>query len=151
SDMGCVEPFYSLKAGIPCAAASPFELDSIADPGPVVTPLESGEAADSTAAPQPNGGIIFYLPGDWFVMEFAGGTVPADGTVWTLRQYIGAISGGRNFSGTIDYGPYTFNPSSVRTLSAVGVELAATYSVTNGASATTNRNLSQVHTVPDPY
>ncbi len=151
TDMGCVEPYYSLGAGIACGAASPFELDSIADPGPVVTPLASGEAAYRTAAPQPNDGIVFYLSGDWFTMEFVGGTVPAAGTVWTLRQYIGAINGGRNFSGSIDYGPYTFNPSAVRTMSAVGVELAATYSVTNGALTTTKANLSQVHTVPDPY
>jgi hypothetical protein len=84
-------------------------------------------------------------------MELAGGTVPAAGTVWSLRQYIGAISGGRNFSGSIDHGPYAFYSAPIRTMSAVGVELAATYSVTNGTAATNNRDLSGVHTVPDPY
>jgi hypothetical protein len=71
-----------------------------------------------------------------------------------MRDYIGAISGGGTGCATCgagDYGDYSFTPQSRQPLTASGVQLRVSYSVTNQLEATTNRDLSNVHTVPDPY
>jgi hypothetical protein len=85
-----------------------------------------------------------------FTFELTGGAVPAAGSVWALRQYVGAITGGQGAAG--DLGPYAFShPEEFLPLTAVGAELRASYSVTNQVAATTGNDLSRVHTVPDPY
>ena len=91
-----------------------------------------------------------YIAGDIFTFELAGGALPAAGTVWSLRQYVGAIKGGNGAAG--DLGPYSFsNPEGLRPMTAVGADLVATFNVTNQAVAATTDDLSRVHTVPDPY
>ena len=163
SDMGCVEPFRSYRAAAngnnicgaePGLTAPKYIFSRTAIPGPVVMPI-TAHANDvspyRTAPAQPNNGFLLYVAGDFMTFELAGGAVPASGTVWSLRQYIGAIAGGRNNTGSIDYGPYIFTPSTLRTMSAVGAELQVTYEVSNTLRLATNDDLSNVHTVPDPY
>jgi hypothetical protein len=76
--------------------------------------------------------------------------VPAAGTVWALRQYVGAIIGGQGAGG--DFGPYEYsNPEGVLPLTAVGAELRSSFAVTNVVATPTDDNLRSVHTVPDPY
>jgi hypothetical protein len=91
-----------------------------------------------------------YIAGDVFTFELAGGALPAAGTVWSLRQYVGAITGGNGAAGNL--GPYAYsNPDAVLPLTAVGVDLKSTITVTNQVVAATDNDISKVHTVPDPY
>jgi hypothetical protein len=91
-----------------------------------------------------------YLAGHIFTFELTGGALPASGTVWAMRSYIGAITGGNGDGG--DEGPFAYNhPEGVRTLAAPGVQLAVQFDVTNQLVSTTRADLTKVHTVPDPY
>src|SRR5262249_2954572 len=69
-------------------------------------------------------------------------------TVWTLRSYTGFVTGGNGAGGSI--GPYAFT-GATRPLTALGAELRIDYAVTNQLRASTQEDLSLVHTVPDPY
>jgi hypothetical protein len=155
TDFGCVEPlksYGSVQAVMgPCTAAAPYALSETAIPGPIAH--FSPTLADAKTFPAAAGlGFAMYLAGDLFMFELPpGGTVPAAGTVWAMRSYIGAISGG-NGDGGIE-GPYKFNCCGpiVRTYSAVGTSFTVNYSVTNQVLAATDSGLKRVHTVPDPY
>jgi hypothetical protein len=146
-DMGCVEPlrtFLAVQAIVPCAEATAYALSPAAVPGAIAY-LTSGPAV----VPAAGQGFIMYLPGHFFTFELpAGGTVPAAGTVWTMRSYTGAISGGRGDAG--DQGDYVFTPAE-RPFTAVGAENRLTFNVVNQVVAATDDDLSRVHTVPDPY
>jgi hypothetical protein len=119
-------------------------LSNTAVPGPI------GISADETAAtPRPNPGFGMYLSGHIFLFELApGSAVPADGTVWTMRSYIGFVNGGNGAAGAL--GPYSFTPV-VRNFSALGASLNLTYTATNAVAGATATDLRRVHTVPDPY
>jgi hypothetical protein len=58
------------------------------------------------------------------------------------------VSGGNGSAGSL--GPYRFTPAP-RTFSAIGATVTLTYSASNQLAATTDNDLSRVHTVPDPY
>ena len=150
TDMGCVPPLRTAQTTISCGAAGAlYKLKQTAVPGAIamVTPSLSGSR---TMPPRPNAGFIIYIAGEWFTIELQGGALPASGTVWSLRQYIGAISGGNGDGG--NYGPYSYsNPEDVLPMTAVGVDLQVSYDVVNQVVAPTDAGLAQVHTVPDPY
>jgi hypothetical protein len=143
-DMACVAPLSTsatIQGLIPCTDA--YSLSNTAVPGPtafLVTGLVTVPAA--------NPGFIMYLPGHWFTFELTGGALPAAGTVWTMRSYAGAIDGGQGAGG--DDGPYEFTPAE-RPFTAVGAENRLTFNVVNQVVASTDNDLSRVHTVPDPY
>jgi hypothetical protein len=93
-----------------------------------------------------------YVAGEIFTFELAGGALPAAGTVWTLRQVVGAITGGNGTGTAGNLGPYSYsNPEDVLPFTAVGATLVSGFSVTNTLAAATNSDLKHVHTVPDPY
>jgi hypothetical protein len=153
ADFSCVEPFRSFAAGgfICPDATAPYKLSNTVVPG--VVGFFSGGAYPPTATitPAANNGFALYISGDMFTFELAGGAPPASGTVWSLRQYVGAITGG-NGTGAGNLGPYAYsNPEGVRPLTAVGVELNTSIAVVNNVVATKETDLSRVHTVPDPY
>jgi len=152
TDFGCVYPIkgkYSVS--ITCSAPGPVNLKKTAVPGPVVF-FAGGSLANSRTAPvAANAGIGMYIAGHIFTFELAGGALPAQGTVWTMRSYNGAINGGHGV-GAGDQGDYSFsNPEGKRTLAAPGVQLAVQFDVTNQLVAATRADLTKVHTVPDPY
>ncbi|HEX6990236.1 MAG TPA: T9SS type A sorting domain-containing protein, partial [Gemmatimonadales bacterium] len=151
ADFQCVEPLFTFHTGpFACPAAAPYQLSQTATPGPVAF-FSGGQAADPTAATvAANAGIGFYISGDIFVMELEGGQVPAAGTVWSLRSYVGAISGGNGAAGP--GGDYAFrNPEGIRPLTSVGTRLESSFNVDNSVVAPTLVDLDRVHTVPDPY
>jgi hypothetical protein len=145
--MGCVEPwksFVAVQGIIPCAEATAYALSPTAVPGPTAFNTTGG-----VVVPAAGPGFIMYLPGHYFTISLpAGGTLPAAGTVWTMRSYVGAISGGRGDAG--DQGDYSFTAVE-RPFTAVGAENRLSFNVTNQVVATTDDDLSRVHTVPDPY
>ncbi|HYC32071.1 MAG TPA: hypothetical protein VEB59_07245, partial [Gemmatimonadales bacterium] len=147
-DFGCVEPFRTYAAGgFTCAAA--VALSNTAVPGPVGF-FSAGYPPAVPVVPAANAGFAMYLSGDMFTFELTGGALPAEGTVWSLRQYVGAIEGGQGAGG--DYGPYAYsNPEEVLPFTAVGAELRSAFTVNNVLAEATKSDLSSVHTVPDPY
>jgi hypothetical protein len=153
ADFACVEPFRTYAAGglICPSTTAPYRLSNTAVPGTVG--FFSGGAYPPAVPIVPGGsnGFALYISGDMFTFELAGGAVPAAGTVWALRQYVGAITGG-NGVGAGSLGPYAYsNPEGIRPLTAVGVELSTKITVVNNVVAATANDLTKVHTVPDPY
>jgi hypothetical protein len=155
TDIGCVEPLKSSLGGsrvrIPCdtlAAVPAYQLDSIATLGTIAFTSDSITYAKSTtlSPPAPQDGLLFYLPGHVFLMQMP--TLPAAGTIWSMRSYIGAISGGNGSEGNL--GPYAFTPA-LRPFTAVGTQAKVTLSAAVVVNPTTKDDLSGVHTVPDPY
>jgi hypothetical protein len=147
-DFTCVEPLRSLaavQAAYPCAAPA-FPLSRTASAGPIAIWDQAATAA-RTAPVRPGAGFALYLPGNISIVELSGGLPPA-GTVWTLRTYVGAISGGKGAAG--DRGPYRYTPQP-RPFTAVGAQLRVDYEVVNRIVSATPTDLSRVHTVPDPY
>jgi hypothetical protein len=147
-DFTCVEPlrsFAAVQGSYPCAAPA-YTLSRTATPGPIAI-WDQAAANAKTAGVRPGGGFALYLAGTVTIFELAA-ALPGPGTVWSLRTYVGAISGGRGAAG--NRGPYTFTPAP-RPLTAVGVELRLDYQVVNRVVAATKNDLRSVHTVPDPY
>ena len=158
TDMGCVEPLRSLGAAaqtpLTCGTAAlgdgpQYILDDVVVPGPIA--FFSPNSANSRTDPvRANAGFVLYIAGDIFTFELTGGAVPAAGTVWSLRQYIGAISGGNGAAG--NFGAYVYsNPEGVIPVTAVGIDLRASFDVVNQVNAPVDNDLNRVHTVPDPY
>ena len=69
--------------------------------------------------------------------------LPAAGTVWALRSYVGTITG--------TPGSLTFNSPTVRPFTAVGATSALEFGVSSVVAGATKNDLTRVHTVPDPY
>ena len=159
TDFGCVEPLRSRAASdghLGCGGAGTgngpvYSLVSTVAFGPLAYGNTVG--TDNTAPATTNQGFGIYLAGHIFLIEMnsATPTAPAAGTVWTMRSYTGAISGGGGSVGTGgNQGAYSFQavPSP---FTAVGASLTAAYSVTNALRQATESDLDAVHTVPDPY
>ncbi|HYN17296.1 MAG TPA: hypothetical protein VEY96_04320, partial [Actinomycetes bacterium] len=151
-DYGCVFPFNDPTRlpdqPLACTAGTVYTLSNTAVPGSIVI-AGGGPAIIAAAAARPNPGFSLYLAGHIFLFELApGGAVPAAGTVWTMRSYIGHINGGNGAGGAL--GPYSFT-GSPRTFTALGAKVNLTFNATNQLATATPNDLSRVHTVPDPY
>ena len=84
------------------------------------------------------------------MFELTGGALPAAGTVWTMRDYTGAIYGGKGPAA--DYGTLQVHPAIGPCPSTRRVLRSSSPStVSNEAIATSTEGLAKVHTVPDPY
>ncbi len=149
TDIGCFEPIKSLNpGGIRCTGASP-QLSETAVPGAIAYGSASSTAVDRTAPTAAGQGFVFYLKGQPFMFELAGG-VPAAGTVWTMRDYTGAISGGVQAAG--DGGPQSYSAVGMpRPFTAIGSSVKFAFELTNAVGPSTGATLANVHTVPDPY
>jgi hypothetical protein len=151
-DFGCVFPLNEPTARaiddfFGCGAGGGhYTLSNTAVPGAIAI---YGAGDGTTAVQNPNPGFAMYLSGHIYMFELApGASVPAAGTVWTNRSYIGAVFGGNGSAGS--EGPYTF-VSKPRTFNAVGAEATLDFTATNALAVATKNDLSHVHTVPDPY
>lgn len=143
TDIGCVAPFVTgdipePSVRIPCTGAA--ALSQTAQLGQVAF-FKTSLAAAATAPPAVDPGFLFYIAGDIFLMSMP--ALPAQGTVWSLRSYVGTITGAP--------GAYSFTPAAVRPFTAVGATAALEFGVNSVVAAATEGDLSQVHTVPDPY
>lgn len=81
-------------------------------------------------------------------MELEDNQLPAAGTVWTMRDYIGAVRGGHGAAG--DFGNYKYTPMD-RPFTAVGAEAVVSYDIPNEVSPSSQADMKKIHTVPDPY
>jgi len=152
TDFGCVEPFRSVGAaqnriacgGTTAAGDGPvYTLTRQASLGAIV--LFTTTPADAQTRASTAQGFALYMPGSMWM--FQTNTLP-QGTVWALRDYVGAITGGNGFGG--NDGPYRY-AASVRPFAAVGASLRLSFTAAIAVSNPTKRTIRQVHTVPDPY
>jgi hypothetical protein len=148
SDMYCVGPVPQYLAG-PSAANScgglaqiPAVLQNTAALSPMnfASSTYAGTATLAAGAATGNG-FIFYLAGQYFMMQMA--ALPTAGTVWNVRYYSGAITGSAA-GGDFAFAPATRPPAVPGLRAAVAYEGGA-YDTTTAVS------LNNVHTVPDPY
>ncbi len=152
TDFGCVEPFRTLPGGelvVPCGAPGTpgdgpvYLLDSIAVLGPIAQ-FDSAPAMARTST-FTGQGFAMYLAGNLFMFQTT--TLP-QGEVWSLRDYVGAITGGNGFGG--NDGPYAFYPVT-RPFAAVGASIHLGFTASTTIANARDRDLRGVHTVPDPY
>ena len=158
ADLGCVAPLHG-EAGIGtgvsyptpnghlgCPAATHYHFDNTASLGQIA--IGNTVVNDGLVTPRGNNGFGMYLAGHFFLFEMA--TLP-QGTVWTMRSYTGAISGGGGTVGAAgNLGPYQFS-AQPSPFTAVGASLKGIYTITNQVRLATKSDLARVHTVPDPY
>jgi hypothetical protein len=150
-DMCSVEPLHSFPsiadptAGlIGCGGAPAVALSNTAVPGPTGF-VQTGFGV----APATGPGFILSMPGHFFTFDLGpAGTLPAQGTVWSLRTYSGVIRGGHGDAG--NDGNYIFTPKT-SPFTAVGATIRLGYSSVNQIAAASEEDLRSVHTVPDPY
>ena len=154
NDLSCVEPWRSGAAGTGinglwptgCSSAAAYTFSDVAELNQVAI-YTGALTGGATSPPRPGPGFLMYIAGRISMIELTGATLPTQ-TVWTLRSYVGYVTGGNGAGGSL--GPYAFTPAT-RPLTALGAELRIDYTVTNQLRASTKEDLSLVHTVPDPY
>ncbi len=150
SDAGCVNPIKALNPGGIACSGTAATLSQTAVPGQIAygSTGSTGSAMQSSAVAAGQG-FVFYLKGHLFMFELAGG-VPDAGTVWTMRDYIGAISGGNGRAGNGGNYVYT-TQEQPRPFTAIGASVKFAFDVENQLVAADQEQLARVHTVPDPY
>ncbi|MGH7592787.1 MAG: hypothetical protein ACRELE_02905, partial [Gemmatimonadales bacterium] len=151
ADFACVPPLPTLGVGMACPTAR-YVLSNTAVPGAVGF-AAGPKAASQTAPTAANNGFGLYLKGRYFLIELTGGTVPAAGTVWTERDYVGNVFGGNGTvtgAGTTG-GTYAFVPALPLPFTAPGTAVQLQFNVTNQVQTADLAAVSKVHTVPDPY
>ncbi|HWA59484.1 MAG TPA: hypothetical protein VG692_19675, partial [Gemmatimonadales bacterium] len=146
TDFGCVQPFKASAAAqsrIACAAGTRYFMTRQAALGQIA--FFTGTRADAQTNTHTGTGFALHMPGGLFMFQMA--ALPVN-TVWSLRDYVGAIRGGKGFGG--NFGSYSFTPKT-RPFSAVGINVVVAFDVANNLLAPTFADLKRVHTVPDPY
>ncbi len=169
SDIGCVAPFkteaQTQSSSVAICGGAAVSFVQTAVPGPIVLNHsnangDTGPNSDLFAPVAANNGFGLYLHGRWFIIELAGGAVPAAGTQWTMRDYIGAIRGGTGTAGSFGnyiFTPQTFIPAGSQAeqalfqFTAVGAKVSYQFDVVNRVNPSTQETLARIHTVPDPY
>jgi len=153
TDFGCVEPMRSLpgpnvSSRIRCGATGGAD-------GPVYTMTRqatignivhfTGSPTDVRTSLDVGTGFAISMPGSMFMFQTA--TLP-QGVVWSMRDYVGAITGGNGFGGALgDYRYYEV----LRPFTAVGASLQLSFTTSRTVAQATKKSLDLVHTVPDPY
>jgi len=161
ADFACIAPLPSFSlAGKPNCTTT-FALANTAVPGAIGYISTSTALPGTFTTPQvnpANNGFGLYIKGRIFLFELTGGTLPAAGTQWTMRDYLGGIYGGNGTdpgcggaAATCLWGTYAFVPNTPLPFNAPGASVQYTYNVTNTKLAMSNDILAKVHTVPDPY
>jgi hypothetical protein len=144
SDMYCVVPapvFIGGANGCGGAAQGPVLMQNTAVLNPMSFTSSSFAGTRAlTATPATGSGFIFYLAGQYYLMQMA--ALPSS-TVWYARYYAGTVTG------SAAGGDFAFIPA-VRPPAVPGLTGRVQY---EGSSldTTTVVSLDRVHTVPDPY
>ena len=110
----------------------------------------SGTTA-ATAKTATGRGFGLYVNGERYIFQMTGGTLPGANTTWTLRTYSGILRAGTNASAlSNDPTGYSFRGDvEPRPPMVTGLKFTATSSTASGPQG--EADITQVHTVPDPY
>jgi hypothetical protein len=155
ADILGVEGTASIVAGFSAAFGCASQ-----DPGPGLRPLLTeqptiGPVSTSVAGQGPAGlpatgtGFGLYINGQQFIFQLTGGQPPPDGTKWTLRTYAGRVDAATGPE-TADPDGYTFRPA-IGSSAVPGIRIQFRVASPTTLAAVTDGDLSNVHTVPDPY
>lgn len=158
TDFGCVEPMRSSSAAggrIACGGTTAggdgpvYYMTRQASIDPIV--FFTITPSDVRTSTNTGTGFAMYIAGNTFL--FQTNTLPS-GTVWSLRDYVGAVTGGNGWGGNV--GPYAYFKQDALTniplpFSAVGASIAVDFDLINAVRAPKYADLKKVHTVPDPY
>ena len=149
SDMYCVEPAPAFIGTCGGAAQTEAVLQNTAVLNPINFATSSYAGTATLAAGAATGdGFIFYLAGQYFVMQTA--TLPA-ATTWYVRYYTGDVSGEAATATNPDTpAPFAYDPIAARPPSVPGLRFRVVYEA-SVYDSTTVVSLDRVHTVPDPY
>ncbi len=148
ADAACVNPLKTLGVGGMACSGNAVNLAQTATLGPIVLSSGGNSSTHLRTAAVTGQGFLFYLKGH--VFHFVMASLPEQGAVWTMRDYVGAISGGNGRAG--NGGNYVFTTQEQpRPFSAVGASVKFAFDVENELVATDQEQLARVHTVPDPY
>jgi hypothetical protein len=139
-----------------CQLSETSPVKSLLEGAPIIqlVSTQSGDNGNMAATVSATGqGFGLYVNGERYI--FQASSAPADGTVWTLRTYSGAITAGSGVDSE-DPGGYLYktvwdsgDATGLRPPMIPG--LSAHFHVAAPTSATGPTDLSEVHTVPDPY
>ncbi|MFW6088933.1 MAG: hypothetical protein ACODAB_04210, partial [Gemmatimonadota bacterium] len=152
-----------LVAGGDCdaAAGSSWDPDGTLEPvslseTPTIMPVSTqGLTQMGVAGLTATGeGFGLYVNGERYIFEVS--DVPSDGTVWTLRTYSGAVASEDDQSGAADPGGYTYTADETGNVAgeerpAIVAGLQMNWSVAEATNFDAPADLTEVHTVPDPY
>jgi hypothetical protein len=116
-------------------------------PTPTVGPVST--SFDVSVAGATGQGFGLYVNGERYIFQLTGGALPAAGTTWTLRTYTGTVSASSGAAGTTPSG-YAFTPR-VRSPVVPGLRVQFTVDQPTQIAGVAAGDLSNVHTVPDPY
>ena len=153
--MACFTPY----AGGANAAFQPADC-SEGVPGTFVPTVTPGPISIEQAVPgalAPSNGFGLYINGERYIFQLTGGVLPPAGTQWTLRTYSGVVraAAGSAAAGTLPSGTHAdrvhLHPAVVRSPAVAGLKVKFTVTAPTSTVATTNLDLTRVHTVPDPY
>ncbi len=141
SDIYCVPPAPRNVSPAYGAAVCGGGTDSAffmnhADLSPIAA--RGGTYAGTATVAGTGTGFIFYLNGDFFLMQMT--TLPKN-VVWYMRDYVGGITG--------VVGTYAF-VSGVRPI-VPGLVFKISFTGSVASKASVDSTFSKIHTVPDPY
>jgi hypothetical protein len=146
TDFTCIPPLKtsaSVQGVAACTGATRYTFTRQAAISPIA--FASDNSSNTATSGFTGQGFGMYMPGGLYLFQTT--TLPVN-TVWSLRDYVGAISGGNGFGGNL--GAYTFRQVT-RPFSAVGIQVLVNFQVANNLNAPKFADLKRVHTVPDPY
>ncbi len=110
----------------------------------------TGTMGDLASMPTTGTGFGIYINGQIFIFELDGGTPPPDGTTWTLRSYAGTVNADAATRATTAPTNYTYTP--IPGSPAIpGLRVVFSVEESTRLTASAERDLDRVHTVPDPY
>jgi hypothetical protein len=131
---------------IPAVPGTP--LVQTATVTPVSFTVNPGAEAAANFVTSGNG-FGLYINGQQFIFALTGGALPAAGTKWTLRMYWGVVRASSG-AATTDPSGYTFTAAPASP-ALPGLKINFTVAEPTNIVSATNSDLTNVHTVPDPY
>ncbi|OYV62775.1 MAG: hypothetical protein B7Z72_14890, partial [Gemmatimonadetes bacterium 21-71-4] len=135
-DVFCIDPGPAVSGK--CTGTPPAFLMNHARLSPVVF-ATSPSGTTFTAASATGNGFIFYIAGQYFLMQMA--ALPQS-TVWNLRTYSGTVMGSP--------GSFKFL-SQPRPPAVPGLKLQITFQPSVVTATSDTAVFANIHTVPDPY
>jgi hypothetical protein len=118
---------------------------------PTISAVSSSTETTNPAAFATTGqGFGLYLAGHYHIFHLTGGAAPAEGTKWTLRGHSGEVRASTGAETTNPSG-YTYSRIAASSPAIEGLEVRFNVAAPTLARATTEDDLTRVHTVPDPY
>ena len=122
---------------------------------PKMNPVSTAGTTIATAKPATGQGFGLYVNGERYIFDMAGDALPASGQTWTVRSYSGLLRAPTG-AVTLDPSGYTFwanfaeaDVPEPRPPMVTGIVFSA--SAAQGSGLVGDTDITQVHTVPDPY